>query len=117
MQDQLRQKVDEICKNKLREANVKEGRHKQEANELEQQRAQEMKAMEDAMIISAPPPDNYPSGIFSIQIHQITGLELEKVSKSQAEKEGEVDDEEEEGEVSRVLCRISILPSSLNGAV
>jgi hypothetical protein len=27
--------------------------------------------MQDAMIISSPPPEGYPSGVFSIQIHQV----------------------------------------------
>ena len=88
-EDQLQQEADRICQRKLREATVKEGRHKREADELDQQRKQELKRMEDAMIISAPPPDGYPSGIFSIQIHQITGLELENVSKVSTEKSTE----------------------------
>ena len=96
--DGLKQKVNNICERKLREANIKEGRHKKEADELEQQRAQEMKEISDAMMISAPPPDGYPSGIFSIQIHQITGLELESVSKTATDKEKESNDEQEEGE-------------------
>lgn len=50
------------------------------------------------MIISAPPPDGFPSGLLSLQIHNITGLELDKLSKRQAEDDDEASDEEETGE-------------------
>lgn len=60
-------------------------------------------------IISAPPPDGYQSGVFSIQIHQITGLELEKVSKTATDKEREGNDEEEEGEgLPSAYCTVII---------
>jgi len=39
------------------------------------------------MVSSTPPLDDYPSGVFSIQIHQITGLEFEKINKNQAHSE------------------------------
>lgn len=48
--DQLKEKVNKVCERKLREANIKEGRHKRDADELEQQKAQEMKGMSDAMV-------------------------------------------------------------------
>lgn len=47
------------------------------------------------MIASTPPLHDYPTGIFSIQIHQITGLEFEKINKTQAE--GDEGDETEAG--------------------
>lgn len=50
------------------------------------------------MIISAPPMEDYPSGILSIQIHQITGLELEAINKKQAAKQEDAQDEDEEGD-------------------
>ncbi|KAK3710301.1 hypothetical protein LTR37_010367 [Vermiconidia calcicola] len=107
--EQVEKKVDHICERKLREANLKEGRHDSDADELEQQKAQEMKAMQDSMIISAPPPEGYPSGIFSIQIHQITGLELETLNKTDTEKAGASDNEEEEGEgLPSAYCTILI---------
>lgn len=96
--EELREKVDDVCRKKLREADIKKGRNSRDEDELEQQKAQEMKASEDAMIISAPPPEGYPSGVFSIQIHQITGLELEKLNKNQADKDSEGYDEEESGD-------------------
>jgi hypothetical protein len=94
---QLRDSVDAACANKLREASIKERDSDRDKRELEQQRAQELKATQDNMIISAPPPDNYPSGILSLVIHNITGLELEKLSKEDSSSDLP-DQEEETGE-------------------
>ena len=44
------------------------------------------------MVISTPPLHNYPTGIFSIQIHNVTGLEFEKINKTQAHEEEDGDD-------------------------
>lgn len=106
---QLHEKADASCKRKLREAQIKKGRHSRDAEELEQQKKQEIKQMEDAMTASAPPPDDYPSGIFSIQIHNITGLSLAKLSKSDVEKEIHHEDEEEDGKgLPSAYCTVII---------
>ena len=91
---QLKESVDTSCANKLREASIKERDSGRDKRELEQQRAQELKATQDNMIISAPPPDDYPSGILSLVVHNITGLELEKLSKE--DSNSDLQDEEEE---------------------
>ena len=93
--DQLKEKVNETSERKLRETLVRGNRSQRDKDELRQQKAQELKNAQDEIMISAPPPDNYPSGIFSIQIHQITGLELETQSRVQAEKNVHKDEEEE----------------------
>ncbi|KAH7132032.1 meiotically up-regulated gene 190 protein [Dendryphion nanum] len=90
--DQLKEKVSRESENKLREAS------KDESDEIEQQKAQDLKARQDQLIIASPPPKHYPSGILSIQIHQITGLELEAVNKRKAQKNDGASDEEEEGD-------------------
>ncbi|KAF2474538.1 meiotically up-regulated gene 190 protein [Lindgomyces ingoldianus] len=90
--DQLRQKVYEQSEKKLREAS------KDESEEIEQQKAQDFKARQDELIIASPPPQKYPSGILSVQIHQITGLELEAINKNKASKNEGASDEEEEGD-------------------
>lgn len=106
---QLRDKADASCNRKLREAQIKKGRHSRDAEELEQQKKQEIKQMEDAMTASAPPPDDFPSGIFSIQIHNITGLSLAKLSKSDVEKEIHHEDEEEDGKgLPSAYCTVII---------
>ncbi|KAF4457942.1 hypothetical protein F53441_197 [Fusarium austroafricanum] len=96
--DQLKEKVRASSERKLRETMFKEGKKERDASELEQQTAQELKAEQDAMIISAPPPDGYPSGLLSVQIHNITGLELERLNKRQAANDAEATDEEDAGE-------------------
>jgi hypothetical protein len=90
--DQLKEKVSREAENKLREAS------KDESEEIEQQKAQDFKARQDQLIIASPPSQQYPSGILSIQIHQITGLELETVNKNKAAKNEGASDEEEEGD-------------------
>ena len=86
---ELKDKVSKDAKSKLREATTHD-----ESHELDQQKAQMLKSKEDAMIISTPPLEKYPTGIFSIQIHQITGLEFERIRKSQSK--GDEGDETEE---------------------
>jgi hypothetical protein len=95
--DQLRDKVTNISERKLRETMFKEGKTECDQEEFEQQKTQMLKSEQDAMVTTAPPPQGYPSGIFSLQIHNITGLEIERLNKRGAEN-GEVSDEEEAGE-------------------
>ncbi|CAM1504364.1 Fc.00g019550.m01.CDS01 [Cosmosporella sp. VM-42] len=107
--EQLKKNVNESCERKLRETMFKEGNTERDQSELEQQKAQELKSEQDAIIISAPPPDSYPSGLFSLQIHNITGLELEKMSKTESNKETEASDEEETGEgMPSAYCTVII---------
>ena len=89
----LKDKVSKDAKNKIREATTHD-----ESKELDQQKAQMLKSREDAMVISTPPLEHYPTGIFSIQIHQISGLEFEKIRKSQT-KGDEGDDTKEENDL------------------
>ena len=91
--DELKRRVTEGTNNKLREAQAHD-----ESRELEQQRSEDYRELEQGLITSSKPPDEYPSGVLSIQIHQITGLELEQVSKSRSKRVGEDDsDNEDEG--------------------
>ena len=89
--DDLKKKVSKDAERKLREAST------DQSHELEQQKAQDLKNREDAMIVSTPPLHDYPTGIFSIQIHQITGLEFEKINKNQGEGNRDEGDETMEG--------------------
>ena len=85
--EDLKKAASASAEKKMREAKS----HKQE---IEQQKREEFKEREDALIIAAPPPDKFPSGIFSIQIHNITGLEIQAQQKG--DKGGEDEAEEEE---------------------
>ena len=87
---QLKDKVSAEAEQKLREATEQE-----RSDELEQQKAQDLKTREDSLIISSSPPTNFPTGILSIQIHNITGLQFEKKNKNTGE--GEEGDEVNEG--------------------
>ena len=55
------------------------------------------------MIISCPPSNDLPTGIFSIQIHQITGLEFEKIQKGRDE---DSDSEEGSGDLPSSYCTV-----------
>ncbi|KAL1881293.1 hypothetical protein Daus18300_001146 [Diaporthe australafricana] len=92
-QAQLKQHVADQSANKLREAGKAP-----DDEELHQQRVQDYAELEDNMIVSAPPPQDYVSGILSVQIHNITGLEVQKLRKrdqddSDMDEETETDDD------------------------
>lgn len=89
--DQLKKKVYEESERKLREAK------KDESSEIEQQKAQDLKARQDQLMISSPPPHEYPSGILSIQIHQVIGLELEVINKNRDSNNDKADEQEDDG--------------------
>lgn len=90
--DQLQAKSYKEAENKLREAS------KDHQHEIEQQKSEDFRNRQDQLIIAAPPSEDFPSGILSIQIHQITGLELEVLNKNTKDANGEATDEEEEGD-------------------
>ena len=70
--EDLKQSVSDTAERKLREAKA----HDEEGKEIHHQKVQDYKAREDSLVISSPPDPNYPCGILSIQIHNITGLEV-----------------------------------------
>lgn len=88
-QEQLKEHISEQSANKLREAGKAP-----DDEELHQQRVQDYAELEDNMIISAPPPQEFRSGILSVQIHNITGLEVQKLRKRD-NKNGDSDIDEE----------------------
>lgn len=91
----LRDHVADQAADKLREAGKAA-----DDDELHQQRVQDYAELEDNMIMSAPPSHDFVSGILSMQIHNITGLEIQKLQKqdkgddeSQGDAENESDDD------------------------
>ena len=90
--DDLEKKAEESARRKLREAGPSH------ETEIEQQSKQDFKEMEDNLMIAAPPPEEYPSGIFSIQIHNITGLQVQSLQKDDND-EGEDEDEAEQADL------------------
>ncbi|KAJ9130110.1 C2 (Calcium/lipid-binding, CaLB) [Coniochaeta hoffmannii] len=89
--DALKKKVAEQAEWKLREADT----DKDQKKELHQQTVQDFKERENEMIISAPPPEDLRSGVVSVQIHNITGLETAKLNKAKSGKGGGEDREDE----------------------
>ncbi|KAH6724465.1 hypothetical protein BKA61DRAFT_30293 [Leptodontidium sp. MPI-SDFR-AT-0119] len=90
--DELKKNISEIAERKLREATARD-----ESKEINQQKAQDYKEKEDAMICAAPPNSDHPSGILSVQIHNITGLEVEQLQKQSKGADDEQESENEEG--------------------
>ncbi|KAJ9653101.1 hypothetical protein H2198_007676 [Neophaeococcomyces mojaviensis] len=89
--EELSKMVNELSERKLREAKS-HGYDK----EINQQKIQDYREQEENMIISAPPSRDHLSGILSIQIHNITGLEIQNLQKKQDDDQN--DDREEEAE-------------------
>lgn len=62
-------------------------------------------ARQDELIIASPPSNDYPSGILSVQIHQITGLEIEAQNRRKVD-EAETEEEEEGDDLPSAYCTI-----------
>jgi len=100
--EDLKQQVSKAAENKLREATAHD-----ESKELGQQKAQDYKERENALICSSPPDPEYPSGILSIQIHNITGLEVEALQKREKnDSEGREDEAEQSEDLPSSYCTI-----------
>ncbi|KAK8255242.1 hypothetical protein HDK77DRAFT_423875 [Phyllosticta capitalensis] len=95
----LRKQVDDESERKLREAK------RDESRELQQQKAQTLKERQDQLIVASPPPTEYPSGILSITIHQITGLELERLNKP-TDESSDIEEEEKGEDLPSSYCTI-----------
>ncbi|KAI9728490.1 MAG: hypothetical protein M1828_003892 [Chrysothrix sp. TS-e1954] len=72
--DELRNEVFKQAGRKLREAAT------DETEEVEQLKEQDFENTQAEVVSDSPPLEEYPSGILSIQIHQILGLQLEDIS-------------------------------------
>ncbi|KAL8693346.1 MAG: hypothetical protein Q9218_001825 [Villophora microphyllina] len=112
---QLKDKVARDVGRKMREASSHD-----ETPEISQQKAQELKIREDNMIVSTRPLEGSPSGILSIQIHHISGLQLEKINKSGDDENFADDTAEGQGwdygtiEITGCSSSLDDLPSSLH---
>ncbi|KAK7751231.1 hypothetical protein SLS62_006776 [Diatrype stigma] len=101
--DQLKRHISQLSEHKLREANKPA-----DDNEVHQQKAQDYREMEDAMIISAPPLDEFPSGVISVQIHNITGLEIQKLQKGKEDDADNEDESEQSSDLPDSYCTIML---------
>lgn len=90
--EQLKQHVSDTAEKKLREA----GKGPDD-EELRQQKSQDYKELVDDIMISAPPPAEFVSGILGVQIHNITGLEIQSLQKRDKD-DNDQDEHEDETE-------------------
>ncbi|KAL8751915.1 MAG: hypothetical protein Q9199_006100 [Rusavskia elegans] len=98
---QLKDKVASDVTRKMREAS-----DQKESEEFNQQEAQDLKIREDNMVASTHPLRDSPTGILSLQIHQITGLELEQINKPRDDEEMEGDTAEGSEELPSSYCTV-----------
>ncbi|KAL8849285.1 MAG: hypothetical protein Q9221_005755 [Calogaya cf. arnoldii] len=99
---QLKDKVASDVGRKMREAS-----DQKDSEEFNQQEAQDLKTREaDNMVASIHPLHDSPMGILSLQIHQISGLELERINKPRADEEMEGDTAEGSDEVPSSYCTV-----------
>ncbi|KAL8807528.1 MAG: hypothetical protein Q9182_000693 [Xanthomendoza sp. 2 TL-2023] len=114
---QLKDKVAEDVSRKMREAFSCD-----EVPEMEQQEAQDLKIREgtsgqssqvtdahcgtDNMISSTSPPQDSSAGILSMQIHQISGLELERINKPRDDEEMASDNAEGSDDLPSSYCTV-----------
>jgi hypothetical protein len=92
-ENDLKKRVTESAQNKLREATAHD-----ESKEIHMQEQQDYKEREDQLLIASPPPTDYLSGVFSIQIHNITGLEVQQLQKRDKHNQDDREDEAEQSD-------------------
>ncbi|KAF2973261.1 hypothetical protein GQX73_g282 [Xylaria multiplex] len=86
----LKKHVSESAEHKLREAGKTS-----DDEEVRQQKTQDYHELETSMIVSAPPSTEFVSGILSVQIHNLTGVEIRKLQKEDKADTGDREDEAE----------------------
>jgi len=89
--DQLKRQVYADAADKLSET------ARDETSEIEQQQVQDFHEKCEEIINGSVPLDDYPCGILSVQIHQITNLEIRELRKDRTENAGQENEEDEEG--------------------
>ncbi|KAJ2999369.1 hypothetical protein NUW58_g5 [Xylaria curta] len=89
----LKKHVSKSSENKLREAGKAP-----DDEEVQQQKTQDYHELENSMVISAPPSGEFVSGILSVQIHNLTGLQIRKLQKEDKEEAGDHENEDDEAD-------------------
>ena len=102
--EELKEQASDASSRKLRESTSKN-----EQDEQSQETIRDFKEREDEMIITAPPPDGLPSGILSVQIHNITGLEVRRLNRRSDDHEEQLEDQvEQSDDLPDSYCTIMI---------
>lgn len=102
--EQLHKWASETAAAKLRES----GSAEDGSDERHQQTGEDLKEKEDEMITQTQPPRDYPSGVLSVQIHNITGLEISRLNKRKAGDKDDEDETEEGHDLPDSYCTIII---------
>ncbi|CAA7266908.1 unnamed protein product [Cyclocybe aegerita] len=100
---EIRGKIEREAEDKLREAKARD--QHAEDGEVERQKKEDLKEKNDEIIARSKPTAEWPSGILSVRIEQITGLEVDKVRESGVREDAEGD---EEGDLPSAYCTIII---------
>lgn len=97
----IKQKIETEAEEKLREAQTRNN----ETGEIEQQKKEDLKEKSDEIIAGSRPTEDWPSGILSIRIEQIAGLEVEKIKESGVKEGGE---DEDSGDLPSAYCTVIV---------
>lgn len=100
---EIRAKVEREAENKLSQARARNGQA--EESEVEQQKKQDIKERTDEVVASSKPTSQWASGILSITVEQISGLEFENVRASGVQEDTE---DEGTGDLPSAYCTIII---------
>ncbi|KLU86039.1 hypothetical protein MAPG_05058, partial [Magnaporthiopsis poae ATCC 64411] len=100
--EQLKEHVSQLTERKLRESGADP-----HDDVVHQQKALDYKEIEDNMIISAPPSEEHVSGILSVQIHNITGLEVQRLNRRDRDAmKDHAEESEQEDDMPDSYCTI-----------
>lgn len=106
--EQLECQVTEDVRKKMREAS-----NQDQSPEVRQQEAQDLKIREDNMVASTCPSQEFPAGILSLQIHQLSGVEFEHMNKPRDATEGEQDTVAESDDLPSSYCTVILNHQSI----
>ncbi|KAF9457832.1 hypothetical protein BDZ94DRAFT_166478 [Collybia nuda] len=99
--DEIKDRIEAEAEEKLREAKARND----ETEEIEQQKKEDLKEKSDEIIASTKPTQEWPSGILSLRIEQINGLEVQKIKQSGVKEGGE---DEESDDLPSAYCTVII---------
>ncbi|KAF8150751.1 hypothetical protein B0H34DRAFT_791097 [Crassisporium funariophilum] len=99
----LKEKIESEAEAKLREAKARDD--EAEDGEVEQQKKEDLKDKTDEVISGSKPTTQWRSGILSIRVEQISGLEIEKIRESGVKADAEDD---EADDLPSAYCTIII---------
>ncbi|KAF8975077.1 hypothetical protein BDQ17DRAFT_307169 [Cyathus striatus] len=105
---EITEKIMHEAEEKLKEAKTP---GEDSTGEIEQQKREDLKMKSDEIITSQPPSEEWPSGIMSIRIEQIRGLEVQHVRESgvrEGEEQGGEGMEEGGGDLPSSYCTVLI---------